>query len=195
MTAVVTGGAAARAGSGAGELARMCATFAWTLGATVIAVAVLGAIPGWLGGEARGVRHARTVEEAERRLGARVLVPGYFPERLAWPPAEIRVAGGRRGSVYLAIAARDGGAGVEILEATRDGEPIRPELLEGRTLLRSSPARLGDSAGTLSDVLVDGRPAKELAWELHGRAVILRSAGDLDELFLMARSAHREGGR
>jgi hypothetical protein len=25
--------------------------------------------------------------------------------------------------------------------------------------------------------------------------VILRSAGDLDELFLMARSAHREGGR
>ncbi|HEY6005169.1 MAG TPA: hypothetical protein VIV57_19980 [Anaeromyxobacter sp.] len=194
MTAVATASAGS-AGEGRGALGRMCATFAWILAATVTAVGVLGAIPGWMAGESGAMRHARTIEEAERRLGARVLVPGYFPERLAWPPAEIRVAGGRRGSVRLAFAARDGGSGVEVLEATRDGEPIHPELLQDRTVLRSARAVVGKAPATISDVLVGGRPATELSWELHGRAVILRSAGDVEELFHMARSAHREGGR
>ncbi|HEY6098216.1 MAG TPA: hypothetical protein VIW03_02220, partial [Anaeromyxobacter sp.] len=157
MTTPLTEGAA-RAGEPGSELARMCATFAWILAATVVAVAGLGAVPGWMAGESRALRHARTIEEAERRLGARVLVPGYFPERLAWPPAEIRVAGGRRGSVLLAFAARDGGAPVEILEATRDGEPIAPDLLGGRTVLGSSRTVLGHVPATLSDVLVGGRP-------------------------------------
>ncbi len=194
MTARVAGGAARAAEAGTG-LARLLASFAWILGATVAGVAALGAVPGWLAGESGAVRRAATIQEAERRLGARVLVPGYFPERLAWPPAEIRVAGGRRGSVLLAFEARDGGAGIEFLQATRDGEPIAAELREGRTVLRSSPAVVGTAPAMLSDVLADGQPAKELAWELHGRAVILRSAGDVEELFRMARSAHREGGR
>jgi hypothetical protein len=203
VTAIATEGAP-RAGVGSGgpaaagrggELFRMCATFVWILGATVATVAGLGAIPGWVAGESRALRHASTIQEAERRLGARVLVPGYFPERLEWPPAEIHVAGGRRGSVLLAFTARDGGAGVQLLQATRDGEPIRPELLQDRTVLRSGRAVVGSAPGTISDVLVGGQLARELAWELHGRAVILRSAGDIEELFRMARSAHREGGR
>jgi hypothetical protein len=194
MTATATAGAGG-AGARRGELLRMCVTFVWIFGAAVAAVTVLGAIPRWVAGESKGLRHAASIQEAERRLGARVLVPGYFPERLEWPPAEILVAGGRRGSVRLAFAARDGGARVEFLQATRDGEPIRPELLAGRTVLRTSRAVVGSVPATLSDVLADGHPARELAWELHGRAVVLRSAGDMEELFRMARSAHREGGR
>lgn len=194
MTGGVTAGAA-RAGGAGPELARMLASFFWVLGATTVTVAVLGALPRWVSGESGAVRHAATIQEAERRLGARVLVPGYFPARLAWPPAEIRVAGGRRGSVRLGIGARDGGPGVELLQATSDDAPVAPKLLEDRTVLRSSRTAIGGAPATLSDVLVAGHPARELAWSLHGRAVILRSAGDLDELFRMARSAHREGGR
>ncbi len=194
MTATATAGAG-RAGPRSGEFVRMCVTFVWIFGAAVASVMLLGAIPRWVVGESKGLRHAGSIQEAERRLGARVLVPGYFPDRLEWPPAEILVAGGRRGSVRLAFAARDGGARVEFLQATRDGEPIRPELLAGRTVLRSSRSVVGNVPATLSDVLADGLPARELAWELHGRAVVLRSAGDLEELFRMARSAHREGGR
>ena len=194
MSAIATASAAG-AGEQRGALGRMFATFVWILGATVVAVGALGAIPGWIAGESRALRHVATIEDAERRLSARVLVPGYFPERLAWPPTEIHVAGGRRGSVRLAFAARDGGAGVEMLEAMRDGEPIHPELLQDRTVLRSGRAVVGKVPATISDVLVGGVPATELAWELSGRAVILRSAGDVEELFHMARSAHREGGR
>jgi hypothetical protein len=194
MSATATEIAASASGE-RGALGRMCATFGWIVAATVVSVSALGALPGWMAGESGALRHARTIEEAERHLGARVLVPGYFPARLAWPPAEIRMAGGRRGSVRLAFAARDGGAGVEMLEATRDGEPVHAELLQDRTVLRSGRAIVGKAPATISDVLVSGRPATELAWELHGRAVILRSAGDVEELFHMARSAHREGGR
>jgi len=194
MTASVTAGAA-RAGGAGLELARMLASFAWVLGATAVAIAALGALPGWITGDAGVVRRAATIEDAERRLGARVLVPGYFPSRLDWPPAEIRVAGGRHGSVHLALAARDGGPGVEVFQATGDDEPVAPQLLEDRTVLRSTRTALGSVPATISDVLVRGDPARELSWILHGRAMVLRSAGDVDELFRMARSAHREGGR
>lgn len=194
MTAGVTAGAE-RAGGAGTELTRMLASLVWVLGATAASIAALGAIPRWLSGDSRAVRGVATVQEAERRLGARVLVPGYFPERLAWPPAEIHVAGGRRGSVRLLFAARDRGAGVEMLEATRDDEPISTDLLRDRTVLRTDRTTLGAVPATISSVLVGGHPAQEIAWTLHGRAMILRSAGDLDELFRMARSAHREGGR
>ncbi len=194
MTGGVSAGAE-RAGGAGTELTRMLASLVWVLGAATVAVAVLGALPRWVSGESGAVRGVATVQEAERRLGARVLVPGYFPDHLAWPPTQIHVAGGRRGSVRLTIAAREGGPGVEILEATRDDEPIAPDLLGDRTVLRTARTSVGSVPATISDVLVGGQPAREIAWTLHGRAMILRSAGDLDELFRMARSAHREGGR
>ncbi len=194
MTGGVTAGAE-RAGGAGLELTRMLASFVWVLAATVTTVAILGALPRWVSGESSAVRRVATIQDAERRLGARVLVPGYFPDHLDWPPAEIHVAGGRRGSVRLAFAARDGRPGVEMLQATRDDDPIAPDLLRDRTVLRTTRTAVGSAPATISDVLVDGRPTREVAWTLHGRAMILRSAGDLEELFRMARSSHREGGR
>lgn len=194
MNANVPGGGA-RAGDAGSELARMVASLVWVLMASALALAALGATPRWLVGDGRGMRHVPTVQEAERRLGARILVPGYFPARLEWPPSVIEVAGGRRGSVLLVFPARDGGPEVELLQATSEGEPIAEELLEGRTILRSGRTTVGSLPATISDVLVHGRPRVELAWEIRGRAVILRSAGDVEDLFRMARSAHREGGR
>jgi len=193
MTARVEAGAA-RADDAGSELARMLASFFWVFGATVASLALLGWLPVWLGG-GKGAVHVLTIQEAERRLGARVLVPGYFPATLAWPPVEIRVAGGRHGSVLLGLARQDGGPGVELLQAIEPGAPIAPELLEDRTVLRSSPATVGGQPATLSDVLSGGTRTHELAWALQGRAMVLRSAGDVEELFRMAKSAHREGGR
>jgi hypothetical protein len=193
MTASVDAGAA-RAGDPGSELARMLASFFWVFGATLASLALLGWLPVWLGG-GKGAVHVASVQEAERRLGARVLVPGYFPERLSWPPVEVRVAGGRRGSVLLAFGCRDGGPPVVLLQAIEPGTPVAPELLEGRTVLQASPAVVGGRPATLSDVLAGGQRERELAWELQGRAMVLRSAGDVAELFRMAKSAHREGGR
>jgi hypothetical protein len=180
---------------GAGlEVARMLATFVWVTGATIVTLAVIGAMPGWITGDKGVVREASSVQDAERRLGARVLVPGYFPDRLLWPPRAIHVAGGRRGSVRIDLAARTGPE-ITLLEATREGEPIAPELLGERTVLRSSRTSVGTLPAILSDVLVDGTLHRELAFELSGWAVVLRSSGDVEELFRMARTSHRQGGR
>ena len=56
-------------------------------------------------------------------------------------------------------------------------------------------AAVGKLPATLSDVLVDGELHRELTWELGGWAIMLRSSGDVDELFRMARTTHRQGGR
>jgi hypothetical protein len=182
-------------GGGAGlEVARMLATFVWVAGATVVTLAILGAMPGWITGDKGIVREATSIQDAERRLGARVLVPGYFPDRLLWPPRSIHVAGGRRGSVRVDFAARSGGD-LHLLQATREGEPIAPELLGDRTVLRTSRTTVGKLPATLSDVLVDGTLHRELAFELGGWAIVLRSSGDVEELFRMARTSHRQGGR
>jgi hypothetical protein len=193
MTARVTTSAARGAGAGL-EVVRMVATFVWVAGATAVTVAVLGAMPGWITGDKGVVREASSIQDAERRLGARVLVPGYFPERLIWPPKAIHVAGGRRGSVRLDFDARTG-PDLHILEATREGDPIAPELMGERTVLRTSPTTVGKRPAKLSDVLVDGTLHRELAFDLDGWAVVLRSSGDVEELFRMARTSHRQGGR
>ena len=183
-----------RARPGALELARMVATLAYVVAATGAALAALGALPRWIAGDAAASRRV-SLDEAERRLGARLPLPAYYPERLAWPPAEIRVAGGRQGAARVLFAARDGGAPLELLAAAEPGSPIADALLEDRTVLSSRKTTVGVHPATLASVLVDGVSWQELAFEVDGRAVLFRTRGDLDELVRMAKSLHIEGRR
>ena len=185
---------AQRAGPGALELARMVATLAYVVAATGAALAGLGALPRWIAGDAAASRRV-TLDEAERRLGTRLPLPAYYPDRLAWPPAEIRVAGGRQGAARLRFAARDGGAPLELLAAAAPAFPIPASLLEDRTVLSSRKTTVGVHPATLASVLVEGVSWQELAFEVDGRAVLLRTRGDLDELVRMAKSLHIEGRR
>ncbi len=187
-------GAVTRAREAGLELARMLATLLWVGATSALMIAGLGALPGWIAGET-AVHHVGTIEEAERRLGARLVLPGYFPERLAWPPAEVRVAGGRRGSVALVFVDRAGAPALQIVQSTTDGAAIAPALLEGRSVVSSQRTAVGARPATLSAVLLDGHPWQELSWDLHGRPVMVRTRGDVDELYRMARTTHREGGR
>jgi hypothetical protein len=188
------GEAAGRAGRGAPELSRMLATLLWVAGSAAATIAALGALPRWLAGDG-GAARAVTVDEAERRLGARLPLPAYYPDRLAWPPSEIRVAGGRGGSALLRFAARDAGAPVELLAATDPVHEIDAGLLEGRTVVSERRTVVGSRPATLASVLVDGVSWQELSFELDGRRVILRTRGDLEELVRMAKSLHTEGRR
>ncbi len=176
------------------EAARMLAALAWVVMATVLSLGALGALPGWMAGESRDVRRVASVEEAEQRVGARLASPSYFPSRLAWPPAEVRIAGGRGGAAALTFRARPGqGADVQLLQATTPGVPIPPALLEVSRELSASRATVGPRPATLARVLVDGTTWEELRWERDGRAMVLRTRGEVDELLRMARSAHRRG--
>jgi len=62
-------------------------------------------------------------------------------------------------------------------------------------VLSSRKTTVGVHPATLASVLVDGVSWQELAFEVDGRAVLLRTQGDLDELVRMAKSLHIEGRR
>jgi hypothetical protein len=172
----------------------MLAAFAWVTGATGVSLAGLGALPGWLGGEPRAVRTVPTVDEAERRLGARLALPAYFPSSLAWPPAEIRVAGGRGGGAELVVRPRGGGEPeVTLLQSVTPGAPIPGPLAAGVTVLAESRTVIGTRPAIRARVVAQGLTWEELRWQEGGRALVLRSRGSVDELFRMAHSVRREG--
>jgi hypothetical protein len=185
--------AAAERGKGTGaELARMLATLAWVVGGAAGLLAFLGAVPGWLTGGA-GARAAGSIQEAEARLGARILLPAFQPARLGWPPAEIRTAGGRRGSVRIRLAPSEG-APVELVQSTEAGRPIAPALLADRNVLAERRTQIGTAPASLATVTLDGTVWQELAFDVDGRAVLLRTRGDLGELYRIAHSLHGRGG-
>jgi len=183
--------AAERAKGTGAELARMLATLAWSVGGAAALLATLGAVPGWLTGNA-AARAAGSIEEAERRLGARILLPAFQPERLGWPPAEIRTAGGRHGSVRIRLAPRQGEP-VELVQATEAGRAIAPPLVADRHVLSERRTTIGTLPAALATVSLEGTVWQELSFDVDGRAVLLRSRGDLDELYRIAHSLHGRG--
>jgi hypothetical protein len=183
--------AAERAKGTGAELARMLVTLAWVVGGAAGLLGFLGAVPGWLTGGAAS-RTAGSIQEAEARLGQRILLPAFQPARLGWPPAEIRTAGGRHGSVRLRLSPREG-APVELVQATEAGRPIDPALLADRHVLAERRTRIGALPASLATVTLDGTVWQELAFDVDGRAVLLRTRGDLDELYRIAHSLHGRG--
>jgi hypothetical protein len=168
----------------------MLATLFWVGSAAAAGIAVLGTVPAWLAGDSPGVRRVASVDDAERRLGARLLLPAFFPERITWPPAQVRVAGGRRGSASLEFRDRAGAPALQLIQATDEGAHIAGPFRDGATVLDSRRTSVATRPATLASVLVEGVRWHELTWYPAGRAVVLRDRGDLDELFAIARSIH-----
>jgi hypothetical protein len=152
------------------------------------ALSALDAVPSWLAGEARDVRRARTVDEVERRLRTRLVLPAYFPARLAWPPQRIRYVVGPPGAVSLWVDARGGGAALLISQTLGRG-PLPDRIVPPAEELDRSPVAVGTAQARLSRVVEDGEVRWQLSWEQGGRSLLLRSRGSVDELLRMARSS------
>jgi hypothetical protein len=176
------------------ELLRMLVALGWVVATTALVLAGLGALPGLIAGEPREVRTVASVEIAERNLGAGLALPSYFPAHLGWPPARIRVAGGKGGSVELTFRQRaDGGDQLQLLQATSTDSPIPAIFEPPGSELASSPTTVAGRPARLSRRTIGGEVWHQLSWERDGRQMVLRTRGDVDELFRIARSAHRRG--
>jgi hypothetical protein len=171
------------------EAARMCGGLLAVTAATAALLALVDAVPAWLAGDDRGVLRARTVDEAERRLRTRLVMPSYFPDTLAWPPRAVRFTLREPGAAALHVDGRDGRPRALIAETVRPGA-IPERLVPAGAPLGSAQVSLGGREGTLTRVVgEDGDVWNELAWEQGGRSLLLRSRGSIDELVRMAKSA------
>ncbi len=176
------------------ELLRALATLGLVMGGATVALAALDAAPGWLSGEPRGVRRLQSVDEAERRLKARLYLPGYFPDRYRWPPSAVRLLLGDPASVALAFEARQGGLALELGQTVGGQGAISPLVLPPAEVLQRSPVRLAGGEGILARVVGgDGDVWDEVAWSQGGRTLVLRGKVGVEELLRMARSVHKEG--
>jgi hypothetical protein len=174
----------------AAELARSTAAVLLVLAGATATLAALDRMPAWITGRAHGVARVANVTEASRRLRARIILPAYFPESLAWPPAEILVASGPPAAAALEITSREDGTPRLLVIQTGAPGAVPERLLGGTPLDPGSPVRIGDTTGRLRRVIgMDGEVWWELAWTYRSRSVVMRSRGEVEQLLEMARSA------
>ncbi|BDG07388.1 hypothetical protein [Anaeromyxobacter paludicola] len=171
------------------ELARAALVFALVSGVTVILLGALDALPSVLRGEDRRVHPVPTVQEAERRLRSRLVLPAYFPDTLRWPPALIRVQSSPP-AVAMEIQARDGEPRMLLAQSVGADEAPPSQLVPPSPAIGVSTVAVGKLPGKLGRVVgPDGRIWYELSWVTAGHRMVYRSAGSLEELLKMARSA------
>jgi hypothetical protein len=179
-------------GSTASEGARALWTLTLVLGGATMALVVLDAMPTWLHGQPRGVRRAASVEDAERRVQSRVLLPSYFPDTLRWPPSDVRFTRDEGGSVALTFLDKEGAVALVLAQTLAGAGPI-PDGLSGRlAVIQQQSAPLGDGAVLARVVAEDGTLWSQLEWTRADRRFLLRGRGSLENLIRMARSIHGE---
>jgi hypothetical protein len=180
-------------GRGAVELLRTVGWLGLVLASAVVALAALDGVPAWVNGESRDVRLVHDLQEAEQRLRARLLLPAYFPDTIAWPPDRIAVLAGRPAAVALTCADRSHQEAHLVLAQTVAAGEVPERLLPATGALDESPvsiARAAGGRGVLRRIVGPGGEIwRELTWVQEGRSVVLRSKGSLEELLRMARSA------
>jgi hypothetical protein len=190
----MTGSGARRLERPVQETARALVTLVLVMGATAAALATIDAVPAWVQGEPHGVRKAASVEEAERRLKARLFLPAYFPDTLRWPPRAVRFVAEDTASVALFFDGRDGAPALVLAQTVRGPGPISPLVVPQGSPLQSSALAVGDGEGMLSRIVgEDGTIWHEVAWRKAEARLALRGKVPVETLVRMARSAHREG--
>ena len=180
----------------AGSLWRDLAALAVVLGVCAGLLRGLDVLPQAIG-EPAGGRPFTRVADVERRLGERLAIPAFFPQRYRWPPTRIRLAARRPAAVLLAFTAIDAGmAGERLWLAQTVGgrDEVPAGIWPAGVVLDSAGAQVAGEDGTLERLLgEDGRVWFQVRWEQWDRRLQLRSAGPVAELLAMARSLRREG--
>lgn len=173
-------------------LLRLIAVWLLVMGAAAAALKALDVVPSLLAGASHRARVYASLEEAERALGARIWLPGYYPEELQWPPSRVEVSPTEPATVVLRIAGRDSGADRLIVAQSIGGLASVPSYLlaPGRTI-GTTKILVGTRPARLVRVLLGPRELHDLSWDHDGRRITLRYSGPVDRLLLLAGSLER----
>ncbi len=182
-----------RSNSGLRELTLLLATLGLVMGATAGVLRGMDSLAGYLLGEPKGVKRYRSVEEVERKIGATLVLPAYFPDTLEWPPAAVTLLRGASPVVALSFTGRAGdGPRLFIYQTFQQATAMPTELLQSGQLLHSTAVSLDGTEGELRRILgEDGEIWHALRWKKDGRQFALRFKGPVEEILGIARSMGR----
>lgn len=192
---MATGHAAATTGplGTAGHHARLVGLVVMSLALAAAVLRTLDTVPSWLRGEPRGLRRYETLDELERAIHTRLLLPAYFPDALEYPPVRILLApGAAQPSV---VAFRDRARNTErlvVCQNARGDAPLPDRLLPAGLVLQRVRTDVNGADAELTRMRApDAREWTDLVWVQQGRRVALRLHGDDAELMRLARSLTR----
>lgn len=179
------------------EMGSLLARFVAVMGVAVAVLAAVDRVPARLAGATHGARVYRTLAAAEAALGARLLVPAFYPDTLAWPPSRIEVAPGPPPVAAIRVARRRGAIeALVICQSIGRPAPPPPWLLPPLPALREADVPLRTHPGRLTRRLTPGgRVVHDLTWTGAGRQFTLRYEGAVDDLLRMARALDGDAAR
>ena len=165
------------------------------IGLTAGGLRIVDGLPAWLSGEPRSVQAYDTVDELERVVRTRLLLPAFFPETLQWPPVRVLRSAGTGRPTLVAFLGRASGRERVILCQTLEGDaPIPARLLAPGAVLEQRGVEVGPSPATLRRVRdTRGTVWTELTWVEQSRRILIRVVPEMSdtELMRLARSLHR----
>ena len=159
-------------------------------------VALKGAdyVPSLLAGTPHGARVYWTLADAEAGLGARIWVPTSYPAAIAWPPARIDVWPVPPVSVAVHFNGRAGERDLLILVQSIGARARPPAALlqPVETLMTVGDVPLPIHAATMTRELAPGgQLLHDLSWDQGSRHLVLRYAGPVEDLLLVAGNLER----
>ena len=175
------------------EMSKIVLSIAILMCVVSISLYVLNKVPGYL--QERKEKSYRSLEEAEYSLGLRIFLPSYFPDYLAWPPKEIKVA--RKPSLIITlvfISQGDGSPSLvirEVISNTDQGNGVGVDFIEPKSPSGEIQVSVGGEKGTLRFGVVEhGRRWTQLSWKQGDRTMVLRSNRSVEDLLKISRSIH-----
>jgi hypothetical protein len=165
---------------------RILLTWALVFVAAAAGLRLADALPRAALGVPRGVVKPADVAELERDSGRRMPMPAYFPDAIAWPPAELRLHSGGSASFWCRQRA---GRGMALIVAAAPAHVIAAAVLPASVELQREPASLGARPAVVSRVRDDdGTVWQQVQWEAGRQIILVRYRGTLDELLKIAGS-------
>lgn len=164
----------------------------WLVVVAVCALAVkaLDHVPGWLSGTPHGVRMYSSVSDAEAAIGARLWLPSFYPDSLAWPPARVAAWPGPPTTVALQVNGRTSDRERLLIVQSVGGAVDPPaQLLPPAELLNRSEMAVGGRPAVVTRVMAPGgEVVHDVRWDHGDRRIVLRYHGPVEELLLIAES-------
>lgn len=171
------------------ELSKIFISLMLIMGLVTGTLVILNAVPPLIHKD-QAIQTFDTIEEAEYKLGVRLLLPAYFPDYISWPPTKTQVQQRPYRMVSLSFQGRrNQDLMMTIHQVFSEQTLTLPELFPVTSFGRGIPIKLNTQKATFATfVKGDGQRWNCVWWRGSDRQVIITARFPEIELLKIAKS-------